>query len=77
MGLKIGIATKKFTKPTTEGNPLIANVFCAAPTAVDYEGRLSVYGTNDHRQFAAVGAEGSNTYEHIISILIGKVCIMV
>ncbi len=69
MGQKIGIASKKFTKPTTEGNPLIANVFCADPTAVEYEGRLYVYGTNDHRQYEAVGAEGSNTYEHIKSIV--------
>lgn len=69
MGKKIGVATKKFTKPTVEANPLIANVFCADPTAVEYEGRLYVYGTNDHQQYEAVGAEGSNTYEHIKSLV--------
>ena len=69
MGQKTGVATKKFTKPTTEGNPLIANVFCADPTAVEYEGRLYVYGTNDHQQYEAVGAEGRNTYERIKSIV--------
>lgn len=69
MNRNIGVPTKKFTKPLSEGNPLIANVFCADPTAVEYEGRLYVYGTNDHQQYEAVGAEGSNTYEHIKSIV--------
>lgn len=69
MGVKIGVPAPKFTKAIAEGNPLIANVFCADPTAVEYEGRLYVYGTNDHQQYEAVGAEGRNTYEHIKSIV--------
>lgn len=62
-GVKITAVTDNITKTT--GNPLISNIFCADPTAVEYEGRLYVYGTNDQQQYEAVGAEGSNTYEHI------------
>ena len=43
-----------------------SNVFCADPTAVEYEGRLYVYGTNDHEQF--LGSE-KNTYEKIKSLV--------
>lgn len=57
------------SKTTAEGNPLLSNIFCADPTAIEYEGRLYIYGTNDHQQYEAVGAEGSNTYEHIKSIV--------
>ena len=33
------------------GNPISGNVFCADPTAVEFEDRLYVYGTNDHEQY--------------------------
>jgi len=66
-GVKITAVTDNITKTT--GNPLISNIFCADPTAVEYEGRLYVYGTNDQQQYEAVGAEGSNTYEHIKSLV--------
>ena len=42
------------------GNPISGNIFCADPTAVEFEGRLYVYGTNDHEQY--LNAE-KNTYE--------------
>lgn len=54
---------------TDNNNPLISEIFCADPTAVEYNGRLYVYGTNDHQQYEAVGADGSNTYEHIKSLV--------
>ena len=38
-------------KGTANGNPISASVFCADPTALDYNGRLYVYGSNDHQQF--------------------------
>ena len=38
-------------KNTYEANPISPNVFCADPTAVEFEGRLYVYGTNDHQQY--------------------------
>ena len=32
---------------TGYANPLVDHLFIADPTAVEYEGRLYVYGTND------------------------------
>lgn len=69
-----GITVQSLDAPTgknlPDGNPLISNVFCADPTAVEYEGRLYIYGTNDNQQYEAVGADGKNTYEHIKSLVI-------
>ena len=52
---------------TGMANPLLDFQFCADPTAVEYNGRLYVYGTNDHQQYDE-GAE-SNTYERIKSLV--------
>lgn len=56
-----GITVQSLDAPTgknlPDGNPLISNVFCADPTAVEYEGRLYIYGTNDNQQYEAVGAD--------------------
>lgn len=54
-------------KLTTRANPISANVFCADPTAVEYEGRLYVYGTNDHEQYFKKPEE--NSYEKIKSLV--------
>ena len=51
-------------------NPISPNVFCADPTGVEYEGRLYIYGTNDHQQYNAVGDDGKNTYEQIKSLVV-------
>ena len=61
-------ASKKYYKGLNEGNPISSNRFCADPTAVEYEGRLYVYGTSDHEQYEAVGVNGKNTYDKIKSI---------
>lgn len=69
-GIKIDSYGSAFASKSEENaNPLIANIFCADPTAVEYDGRLYVYGTNDQQQYEAVGGEGSNTYEKIKSIV--------
>lgn len=57
------------SKPEENANPLISNIFCADPTSVEYNGKLYVYGTNDHQQYEAVGSDGKNTYEKIKSIV--------
>lgn len=49
-------------------NPLLDFLFTADPTAVEHDGRLYVYATNDHQQYETVGREGRNTYEHIKSL---------
>ena len=45
------------SKNATDSNPILSNIFCADPTAVEYEGRLYIYGTNDHQQYEAVGPD--------------------
>lgn len=50
-------------------NPLLDFTFVADPTAVEYNGRLYVYGTNDYQQLENVGKNGKNTYEHIHSLV--------
>lgn len=57
-------------KGTSNNNPISANIFCADPTALEYNGRLYVYGSNDHQQFVANGKQGENNYGSIKSIVV-------
>src|SRR5687768_12787260 len=50
-------------------NPLLDFMFTADPTAVEYEGRIYVYATNDHQQYEHVGKDGKNNYEHIRTLV--------
>lgn len=50
-------------------NPLIDHHYTADPTAVEHEGRLYVYGTNDQQQCDEVHPDSNNTYEHINSLV--------
>ncbi|MBR6044493.1 MAG: family 43 glycosylhydrolase [Ruminococcus sp.] len=52
-----------------QSNPLVTNMFCADPTAIEYNGRLYVYGTNDEQQYKIKG-DAENTYEKINSLVI-------
>ena len=63
------ISTENY-KDTRFANPISPDFFCADPTAIEYEGRLYVYGTNDHQQFEAAGPDVDNTYEKIKSFLV-------
>jgi len=69
-GLVIPEVSNSYYKTEDTANPISPNIFCADPTAVEYNGRLYVYGTNDHQQYDAVGDEGKNTYGHIKSFVI-------
>ena len=51
-------------------NPISANIFCADPTALEYNGRLYVYGSNDHQEFIANGKHGTNDYSDIKSVVV-------
>ena len=54
-------------KTELNANPISSNIFCADPTAVEYDGRLYVYGTNDHQQ----SEEGTkNDYAFIKSLVV-------
>jgi hypothetical protein len=55
-------------KTFNAANPLITQMYCADPTAIEHEGRLYVYGTNDHQQYL-YNVKGKNTYERIKSLV--------
>lgn len=57
-------------KSTSNGNPISSCVFCADPTAIEYDGRLYVYGTNDHQQYIANKKTGGNGYGNIRSLVV-------
>ncbi len=69
VGIAMGAVSETVSKYPSDSNPLISNIFCADPTSVEYNGRLYIYGTCDHQQYEAVGADGKNTYEHIKSLV--------
>lgn len=66
-GIVIDDVSGNVYKSEFNANPISPSIFCADPTAVEYEGRLYVYGTNDHQQ-----AENStkNDYVHIKSFVV-------
>ena len=51
-------------------NPLSPCIFCADPTALVCDGRVYVYGSNDHQQFIKNGKTGSNDYGAIKSLVV-------
>jgi arabinoxylan arabinofuranohydrolase len=57
-------------KGSGSNNPISANIFCADPTALEYNGRMYVYGSNDHQQFVATGKNKGNDYGEIKSIVV-------
>lgn len=57
-------------KTEDECNPLNPYWFCADPTAVEYDGRLYVYGTNDQQEYNITGGLISNSYGYIKSIVV-------
>lgn len=57
-------------KGTSSGNPISGSVFCADPTALEYNGRLYVYGTNDHQQYIVNKKTGENGYGNIKSLVV-------
>ncbi len=64
--IKIDKLSDNVYKTENCGNPISTNIFCADPTAVEYEGRLYVYGTNDHQQSEE---SNKNDYEKIKSLV--------
>jgi arabinoxylan arabinofuranohydrolase len=54
---------------TNNTNPLLDFMFTADPTAVEYNGRIYVYATNDHQQYEKVGKEGKNSYGYIRTLV--------
>lgn len=54
---------------TNNANPLLDFMFTADPTAIEYNGRIYVYATNDHQQFEKVGKDGKNSYGYIRTLV--------
>ena len=73
--LSVSVAMQQ--KRIIHGNPISAEIFCADPTAVEYNGRLYVYGTNDHQQYLEKGPDAENTYERIKSFAVFSTADMV
>lgn len=66
-GIIIDSVSGNVYKNEMNANPISPNIFCADPTAVEYDGRLYVYGTNDQQQ----SEEGTtNDYAHIKSLVV-------
>lgn len=57
-------------KPAGQGNPLCPFAFCADPTAIEYEGRLYVYGTNDQQSFDKRGNGTEINYGDINTLVV-------
>ncbi|MDE6466072.1 MAG: family 43 glycosylhydrolase [Duncaniella sp.] len=60
-------ASPKFN--TGAGNPLLDFMYVADPTAVEHNGRIYVYGTNDQQEIDSVGVEKQNSYAYIHSLV--------
>lgn len=72
MSLKLNAQATVATnfKATGNANPISGCVFCADPTALEYNGRLYVYGSNDSQEFVANGKGGENSYGKIKSLVV-------
>lgn len=66
-GSPITARSEQVYKTQRNANPLSGIVFCADPTAVEYEGRLYVYGTNDTQQ---AEQDTTNDYDQIRSLVV-------
>lgn len=50
-------------------NPILPFNLCADPTAVEHNGRLYVYGTNDQQELETTGDKTKNTYGKITQLV--------
>ena len=55
-------------KEVSVNNPLLINSYACDPYAMEYNGRLYVYMTNDSQQYEKTYYAGNNTYENIAGI---------
>ncbi len=67
MGITIDEVSNTVYKTERNANPISPSIFCADPTAVEYEGRLYVYGTNDTQQ---AEEDTTNDYDQIKSLVV-------
>lgn len=67
-------STPKLTdEPSKDsGNPILDFKFMADPTAIVYNGRVYVYGTNDTQQMDSVGRDNENNYAYIRTLVMAS-----
>lgn len=65
----IGQTLAKSNKSDANVNPILPYNLCADPTAVEYEGRLYVYGTNDQQELNTTNNKSKNTYGKITQLV--------
>ena len=58
------------SKRPVDNNPLLPNFYCADPTAVVYDGRLYVIGTNDHQMYENLKADEEVNYGYINTLVV-------
>ncbi len=66
-GIVIDEVSGNVYKTERNANPISGIIYCADPTAVEYEGRLYVYGTNDTQQ---AEQDTVNDYDQIKSLVV-------
>lgn len=68
---EVDVVIPEVSPKLTSGNhnPLLDFMFTADPTAVEHDGRLYVYATNDHEEYETVGGSGKNSYQNIKSLV--------
>ena len=64
-----GQTTTKAYKKDNHVNPILPYNMCADPTAVEYNGRLYVYGTNDQQEYNTTKNGSNNTYGAITQLV--------
>lgn len=67
--LPVAAETSKSVKSNSEVNPILPYNLCADPTAVEYNGRLYVYGTNDQQELNTTNDKTKNTYGKITQLV--------
>lgn len=67
-------STPKLTDDPSKdsGNPILDFKFMADPTAIVYNGRVYVYGTNDTQQMDSVGRDNENNYAYIRTLVMAS-----
>ncbi len=57
-------------KTASAANPVSPWMLCADPTAVEYEGRMYIYGTNDQQEYNTTKNASNNTYGRIKQLVV-------
>lgn len=70
LGIEAVSSLAEAFKGMNENNPISSDIYFADPTAVEYNGRLYIYGTNDSQEFVAKNGVGSNGYGAINTLAV-------